>query len=560
MSKTLLNKIGNAVKRSALIGLASLSFAACQPNINPIPETNYAPTVTISSPNIAIKVGESAQLKFTWEDKNGNDDIAKYELGLDKNSNNQIDTGEELLMQSTPFTDYTFTPTSAGNFKFIAEDIDKEGLTGKANLEITVSNSDLPTLDLSSINTDLVDGKTKTITLPSPTDDDTSGIIPYINAKVLSGNAIASLNGNQLTLNANSVSQDSPYQLELTFGTTEGGINTATLNGKIKNLLDITGNIQDNETQITQAGKVKIYNYDDVATYDSLNNFTGYNFTSKTPLIDQDVSSGNFSQIQLSKVVSKAVLRAKLNPDSYIRTITLDGTKDYTSQNNNSLTDKIRVVPYPTLYSKEDFKEFMMSINYTYGGISKWNLDNLVGIEILKYNPLTGDSFTTLQQQAIISKLSASYDIPLFINSKKNLGSIIRQDTKDNQDSNKHYDLSGNPEIGWIIVVPNNSILYAGQSKLWNLEDNAITGVMNKAKVEIKPEHAVDNDPVLTHEFGHVFIAPNGEATLSPNLTIMNINWVIFTPGVADIKAGKIIYEDTYLPREKLDDILGLSW
>ena len=400
-----------------------------------------------------------------------------------------------------------------------------------------------------------------------------------------------------LSINANSglisgtvppISQDTNENVGVSVS---DGKNTATQNFTLteKNLLDIIGNIQDNETYTTKAGEVKIYDYDDVATYgtDYLGNkyFNGYNFTSKTPLIDQDVSSGNFSQIQLPKVVSKAVLRAKLNPDSYIRTITLDGTKDYTSQNNNSLTDKIRVVPYGywngtsfdlTNFDAKSFKEFMKEINFddpslSDHGLKKWNLDNLLGIEILKSNPNDPSStFTDSQQQAIVDKIKNSLDIPLFINNKKDLGLIIQQDlTKSDQYSNNHYDSSGDPKRGYIIVVPNSTLMglvdntetaIAGKTSYYPA-DYLTDGIIKRNKIEIRPGDATDNNRTVSHEFGHAFIAPNGEATILSDYTIMYpYNGRIVKPADADIKAGKIIYEDTYLPREKLDDILGLNW
>ena len=36
----------------------------------------------------------------------------------------------------------------------------------------------------------------------------------------------------------------------------------------------------------------------------------------------------------------------------------------------------------------------------------------------------------------------------------------------------------------------------------------------------------------------------------------MTVDQDIDTPGMADIKASHVVYEDTYNPREKLDDIL----
>ena len=35
---------------------------------------------------------------------------------------------------------------------------------------------------------------------------------------------------------------------------------------------------------------------------------------------------------------------------------------------------------------------------------------------------------------------------------------------------------------------------------------------------------------------------------------------VLTKPGSADIKASKVVYEETYQPGEKLDDILGTTF
>ena len=204
-------------------------------------------------------------------------------------------------------------------------------------------------------------------------------------------------------------------------------------------------------------------------------------------------------------------------------------------------------------------------------GLKKWNLDNLLGIEILNYNPLTknpADVFTTDRQNAIADKLSDPNNIPLFINNKKDLSSttfLQIDSTKEYQNSNPHYDNSGNPNLGWIIVVPNSTLTgyvngketaIAGKTDDY-LNDDRINGIIKRSKIEIRPEHAGDSK--ISHEFGHAFIAPNGEASILSNYTIMNPSGTIPLPADADIKAGKIIYEDSYLPREKLDDILGLD-
>lgn len=574
MGKTLLNKFGNIVKRSVLAGLIGLSFAACEPVINPIP--NYTPTALFSAQKNSINVGENLSLTADGKDDNGKGDIIEYEIAEDKNGNNEIDAGEELIKQNSPIVNYSWTSTKAGTFKFIEKCKDKAGLTGKANLEIAVSDNVIPPVVQPKLpyvtltGTDLIEGKTFTMSLPTPSDDDTAGIIPYTNAEIVNGNLTidtSKLNENKLILNPNSLNQDTPYQIKLTFGTSGGGINTATFGGTEKNLLDITGNLQDVETLATQAGEVRIYD-------------------GTTLLSDINSTDGNFS-FHASSPVAQVKLQARFNKvggaeTSYIRTLILDGTKD------QDLTNGIRITKYGysdgSPFDAVSFRNFMKEINISQSyaddlkqyGLSKFDLAGLNKIEILKYNPdsPTTDFFEDWQQQEIINKIGDLNDIPLLINNKKILGSLIQKDTIADQDSNKKYDsfidpTSGHiiiePKPGYVIVVPKKNLMGFVDGKEIGIEgktdvyyNDRLRGVINKGKITIRPINAVVNNRTFSHEWEHLFDAPDREATILPaliNQTAGSIN----KPAAADIKAGQIIYEKTYLPREKLDDILGMN-
>jgi hypothetical protein len=572
MGKTLIDKLKKFVERGILIGLAasSISIAGCKPYVPPSDPINYAPTVIFSANPNSVKIGGSVSLNLDGSDKNGKSDIIEYKIGLDKNSNGKIDSGEELIKQSSPITNYSWTPSSTGTFKLIGEDIDAGGLTGSENISVSVSNSDIPTINLSGVNFDLIDGRSSVINLPSPTDDDTPGEIPYTDVKVLSGNLTidkSKLNERKLTLNANPVSQDSPYQLEFDFGTQEGGINTATLEGKIKNLCNVSGTLQDNETHTNQSGTITLSD----GTSTSAN--------------------GTFN-IQASSPASQIKLRGRFG-NSYIRTITLDGTKDYSGL-------IVRAVPAPTFCDKEAFRKFIECIDYSYGGINRWDLsDGLKGIEILSTNPTTGDYFSTDQQNVISDKINDINDIRVYVRGK-DLSKLVHID---NSQSTKHYNANNGfiiPDAGWIVIAPNVNLTdmngdgIAGKTGVGYYDDQNIhmyTQTVNTALIEIVPEHAQNGannipDPVISHEFGHVFIAQTGEANygyypngnqigepilidgkhapLPYNQTIMDPSWNVNEPNfdkpkIADKKAGQMIYEESYSAGEKLDDILGMN-
>lgn len=89
----------------------------------------------------SINVGENLPLTADGKDDNGKNDIIEYEIAEDKNGNNEIDAGEELIKQNSPIVNYSWTSTKAGTFKLIEECKDKAGLIGKANLEIVVSDN-----------------------------------------------------------------------------------------------------------------------------------------------------------------------------------------------------------------------------------------------------------------------------------------------------------------------------------------------------------------------------------------------------------------------------------
>ena len=521
---------------SSLKGTARLEIVVSDNVINP--PVNYAPVASISANPASIKIGESVSLALNGTDENGNEDIVEYKIGLDKNNDNNISSDEELIKQAFPITNYSWTSNQTGTFKLIGQCTDKTGLNDNKEANITISPSNLPNVTLTT--TDLIDGRTSIITLPSPTDDDTSGIIPYISAEILGGNVTPTLNGNQLTLQPNSVSQNTPYQVRLTFGSEAGGINTANLEGVVVNLCDVSGFLQNNETDSNQAGTIKLYD--------------GTTSLSSIPTTD-----GNFN-FQVNSPALEIKLQAQDNNGGYIRTITLDGTKDY----SNLI---VRAVPKPNFGDpatiKADFREFMRKINETYDGIKKWNLSQFQGIEILYQNHYDSDltnHFTSEKQNIIANLIKDSNEVEKLVNGKS-LDEYIQIDGVGNippAGKETHFKNSDNWQ-NWILVMPNTkATTYAGVTG-FNITAG---GIINGGLIQLVPSYVSIGNPVTVHEFAHIFIDVGGHASgniISYTITASD-GLTCTSPGPADEKAAKLIYENTYLPKENLDDILGMNW
>ncbi len=354
------------------------------------------------------------------------------------------------------------------------------------------------------------------------------------------------------------VNLDTPFDIEV--GVSEGinPVVTQSYTLTAKNVyLDVEGYLKDNETKSPQGGLVKIFNSANLVnpiTIASADPVTGYfNFHSSTTKISD-----------LSGVVLRAISKdASGNQNSYARTQAFPA--GYVSVN------PIMVVPYPSLtdgFSVQEFYDFMKQINISISdGLRKWNLNNLKGIEILTSNPdsTKPGSFSDPQQSYIMNKIKDPGNIEKFVIGKV-LDNYIQIDINNNPPFGKqiHYGptFTNGVDDGWIIVAPNNN-LTGGQTFF-----APNPSIINKVWIEIKPSSATDpssptDSPVVTHEFGHAFIARGGEAiTMNPNYTIMlssgNISPSI--PKSADIKAAKIVYEDTYQAGEKLDDVLGTTF
>ena len=543
MVKSLINKLKDKVVRGALVLTAMASLTGCP---NPV-ITNYAPEATVSASPNAVKKGESVYLTVDGTDANEKEDIIEYRLEIDKDNDGDID---ETYTQSTPICNKLKTFDEVGTAKVYGTVKDNGGLTNRKETSITISPSDdIPSSELPNVtleNKELFDKRISYVDLPNPTDEDTEGVIPYTSVKVLKGEGYVTptLNGNQLSLQAGAVSHDEDYQVELTFGSEQGGINKATLEGKIRPLCDIVGILESNEDDGTlQAGEIKLYD-------------------GTTPLGSTLTTDGNFNIQADYSPAEQITLKGKFG-DSYVRTITLDRTRDYGASDNII----VRAVPAPDFGNPEtkkaDFKKFMRRTNFEAGvssnstpGLKKWNfkegeIDKFEGIEILNTNPNTetGEIFTVDEQNSIENNINTSGYLRIVKIEKEGINSTGHH---------THYD-DGDimPDVGWGIIVPVKEGTLeeraSGTTRIW---DDYSNGYLDYFKIKIDKRYSQDKR-IINHEFLHGMLYP-GHAE-SDN-SIMEPICEYDTLQEIDIKGKHLIEEETYKGMENIEDILGMDF
>ena len=368
------------------------------------------------------------------------------------------------------------------------------------------------------------------------------------------------------------VTQDNNYNVEVsvTDNKVEEPVKqTYTLT--VKDTTDISGTLQNSETDTAATGEVRAYKEQSDGTYRLLDSTT-------------TDSNGNFS-LQFDGSVSDFELQARLmdgtTKESYVRTVSLPG------EDEPALI--VRAVPYTGLVascstpmasciSYDDFKTFFKEINtgsvyvgtpptgeWVSGRIQKWNLNNLQGIEILLNNPSGSmhGSFTTQQQDYIKTRIIADDDIELMFNGM-DLESKVQIDTATTTASEMHYTLESNfngnnitavsADTGWIVVVPMDNLQAGGEAEPAINNQGYITsgGVGINTSTQADGVLFQSGSKTISHEFGHVTYAPDGtdgaghtyklytDQSLMSNRTRSN-STAIPKPGFADKKLLKVL-------------------
>jgi hypothetical protein len=362
------------------------------------------------------------------------------------------------------------------------------------------------------------------------------------------------------------------YQVRVDVGNDKAGESSAVVKDKIYDLLDIrNGVLEDNEQHSRQAGIVKVYNGNSVEIGE----------------IAVD-NSGQFNKKFNKRIADLAdsilIQGRKIDPltgqeQSYIRTIKLP------RRDVNGL--EMVVVPYDGLSemnaTPEQFRQFMYELNLNKDELSsRFDLDgtllnNLIpgfkgleGIEILSENPygVQFGTFISEKQDQIKGKILDENDIngiigdyrikPEQISIGNNPAHFTLDSTVMGVDSNRVI-----PNEGWIIVVPRTDIRSGGATVTYQKEEKMLNGTFSRGTIYLNPSAII----ITSHEFGHLFIAA-GHPTSLYGKSVMANPVPISTTGPADKKAGKIIYEPTYMifPQigyphvDDLENLLGFKW
>lgn len=520
-----------------------------------------APEGTLSVLPASVRKGERVTISYTITDPDS--DIAGYEISADYDGNGTVDETIPGAYAAPIAISRQMDIVGTARFRAIAMDMKGHSDSDLRDVQVDAIANQPPVIDLSSVSLDVTDGKTSVFTLPEPIDIDTPGPVNYTGVTITSGSeniqsATIDPATRKLTVVAKPVSEDKSYSLEVSAVSSDGGIGKTSKTSSVYNLFNISGRLESNEDPgNVKAGKLRMR--DDV-----------------TDEILGDTTTGGIFNIQATKRISGPVkLRGTFSDADYVRTIYFNSDDVKKDQSGVIL----RVVPAPNFYlnpptnttpcTREDFRTFMEEINmstYAAGddkevGLSKWDLSQFKGFEILRDNPNTAKgSYTTAQQDLIEAALMDPDGIRRMIKNK-DLNGLVQ---KDNESSTKHYTIYGTnsvwPEAGYIIIVPNG--LISGGATSNGYQDTLVNvGILNKSKIETSLMEGTVNDTLINHEVGHALLASRGHPSSAFKfVSIMPSSSRLNKPQVADIKAGNIVYEETYLPRETSANILGLVY
>ncbi len=473
-----------------------------------------------------------------------------------------ITTREINTSSYTEFFDfYEIHSVTKGDYRFVIKDPDSDL---SDTYEIVVPNY-TPKVNLDSIldnEKDFNEKDLKEIALPVPIDKNPEdNPVAYIVATSLDNKISISLDSESylLTVTGNR-DEIGAYAVDLEFGDSEGEKGTATLEGYIYSLPDISGVLENNEEDVGEQGVIRVYYQDPnnssnhlVLEIDKINNGKGSIINASLGKI-QTTSDGEFN-FQINKKASEleeVILQARIgtaeNYEGYVRTIELSG--------DDNFDVLIRAVPYSGLdenwISVQDFRRHSEEV-LTYNNnppentspwIFKWNFGedpNSISlfkeVIISKQNPDGEGHFKVETANEIKTKILNSNNIGAWFIGKINNANQVRIEDSWITEEPRDY--------GRIIIYPsinaNDAIAH----------DRTGDGYLDIGRIRI----VVNNNGELSgygaivHEFGHISGLPGHAETLPEELTIMRSVHVPGSPEnlqFADIKLVEAIYEDNY--------------
>ncbi len=344
------------------------------------------------------------------------------------------------------------------------------------------------------------------------------------------------------------------YQIELGFG--DGQTGTVRFGGSIDDLLDVEVFLEDNEQHQRWSGVARVYKAADSTKLGEI-------------IIGSDGRGSKRLEQRIADLTGDILVQAQrfpngdttASPTSYVRTVKLP-VKDQRGL-------LLRVVPCaPYCADREKFKQFMLELagnppdtRFDFKGEYIPGFSGYKGIVILSENPfgLQYGTFTFDQQTNIRNKILDPNDISEII------GDYIINPDSVLIGNYGHFTLDSTqqkiiPNSGWIIVSPKTNMKENGLTERFRTGRSLVSRGVIYLKLGA-------GDGTISHEFGHMFIGGGHPTIFGPDQTIMNSSTTLSTPGPADKKAGKIVYEPTFmvvLPEfgfpsvDDLENILGL--
>lgn len=451
------------------------------------------------------------------------------------------------------------TSITKGDYDFIAAWKTAEGNDTSITSKIAIPNY-LPSLSFSGLQTNMNEEDTTNINLESNlANADTNPEDNPVSMKSvasLDGKTQVNIEGKELRIIALG-DNTGLYQVQVEYGSQEGGTNQGILQGQIYDLPRIQGRLESNETRLGVQGTVKAYQ---ISGSDTINLATKTSDSQGNNLTD---ANGNFDfkikkrSNQLESILLMARQGTPGNYQGWVRAINLPK-----GDNSNVL---MRVVPYGDYAGNpEEFKQFFAELvgrtppNRRFDFDGEWlrglpgfgNFKGLEKIRILDHGYFVDSlsNFTPSQQNNIKNKILDPNDISgiigfyniepskiVFGNDSTFTDYIARARTPPDPDEGSWEII---PRQGVIVVTPKTDMPSVGKAASYS------EGLSLVSRGTIYMNGGGSN-AVISHEFGHMFIGSGHPQTL-PNQTVMSYSTNLFTTGPADKKAGRIIYEPTY--------------
>ncbi len=351
------------------------------------------------------------------------------------------------------------------------------------------------------------------------------------------------------------------------------------------NATTIRGTLQDSETDAGSEGEVRAYKQNGDGTYTLLDS-------------DRTDADGNFT-LSFSESVSEFDLQARLKDGEvdagFVRTVTLPGESKsdylvrsvpYTNLNGNMLqcvfVGDCTFRQIQTDVTHQQFREFIIDTMDGGGGIHKWDLDRLQGIEVIDENPTNDTAYFTQEELDHIDEvLTDPEDGRVYFNGKE---VPVQIDSPSTPDSEKHYDIYDieptfgrrriEPHDGWIVIVP--QVDWDAFGSAWTGIDHE-TGYFSRGRISLETNEDteygdfMDSPNTLSHELGHVGFYTRGaeigshtfdlrESQSVTSLSSLYGEETCTKPCEMDKKAAKLVYEDTFPTKTRADDVLGLEF